>query len=38
VSEWIAGMMKKASKGSWTATVSAAGNILCEAISKYYGL
>lgn len=37
VSVWISGMIKKAAEGSWNVTVGAAGNLLAEVISKYYG-
>ena len=37
VSSWIAGMMKKAADGSWGVGIGAAGNLLAQAISKYYG-
>lgn len=38
VSSWIANMMKKAAEGSWAIGLKAAGNLLAQAISKYYGL
>lgn len=38
VSSWIAGMIKKAANGSWNIGVGAAGNLLAQVISKYYGL
>lgn len=38
VSEWIAGMMKKAADGSWKVGFAVAGDLLAKAISKYYGL
>jgi hypothetical protein len=38
VSAWISGMIKKAAEGGWSLTVGAAGNLLADAISKYYGL
>jgi hypothetical protein len=38
VSNWIAGMMKKAAQGTWQIGIGAAGKLLAEAISKYYGL
>lgn len=38
VSGWIAKMVGKAASGSWDIGVGAAGNLLAEAISKYYGL
>ncbi len=38
VSQWIAGMMHKAAQGSWQIGIGAAGKLLAEVISKYYGL
>jgi len=38
VSSWIAKMMKKAADGSWDIAVGAAGNLLAQAIARYYGL
>jgi hypothetical protein len=38
VSAWIAKMMTKAAEGSWKIGLGAAGNLLAQAISKYYGL
>ncbi len=38
VSSWIANMTKKAADGSWTIGLQVAGNLLYQAISKYYGL
>ena len=38
VSSWIAGMMKKASEGTWSVGIAAAGNLLAKIISEYYGL
>jgi hypothetical protein len=38
VSAWISKMMGKAAEGSWNISLSAAGNILSEIISKFYGL
>jgi len=38
VSDWIAGMMRKAAQGSWKVGLSVAGNLLAKAISRYYGL
>ncbi|MGR3173186.1 MAG: AbiTii domain-containing protein [Candidatus Scalindua sp.] len=38
VSSWVANMMKKAADGSWTIGLQTAGNLLYQAISKYYGL
>ena len=37
VASWIAGMMKKASEGSWNVGIAVAGNLLSEVLSKYYG-
>ena len=38
VSSWIAGMMKKASEGTWSVGIATAGNLLAKIISEYYGL
>ncbi len=38
VSSWIAKMIRKAADGSWKISLGAAGNLLAQAISKYYGL
>lgn len=38
VASWIAKMMQKAADGSWGIGISAAGNLLAQAIAKYYGL
>jgi hypothetical protein len=38
VSSWVANMTKKAADGSWTIGLQVAGNLLYQAISKYYGL
>lgn len=38
VSAWIAKMMEKAAEGSWKIGLGAAGNLLAQAISQYYGL
>ena len=38
VSSWIAGMMKKASEGTWGVGIAAAGNILAKILLKFYGL
>lgn len=38
VSAWIAKMVKKAAEGSWGVGVGAAGTLLAQALSKYYGL
>ncbi len=38
VSAWISKMKQKASEGSWSITVGAAGKLLADAISRYYGL
>jgi len=37
VSAWIAGMVNKAADGSWNVGIGAAGNLLAQAISQYYG-
>lgn len=37
VVSWIEKMKKKAIDGSWNISLGAAGNLLAEAISKYYG-
>ncbi len=37
VSNWISRMIKKAAEGTWAITVSAAGNLLSQVISNYYG-
>ena len=36
VSSWIAGMMKKASEGTWNIGIGAAGQLLANVISKFY--
>ncbi len=38
VSAWISGMVRKACEGTWGIAVGAAGKLLAEAISRYYGL
>lgn len=38
VSSWIAKMLGKAANGSWKIGLGAAGNLLAQAISKFYGL
>ncbi len=38
VSSWVGKMMQKAADGSWGIGVGAAGNLLAQAIAKYYGL
>lgn len=38
VSSWIAAMIKRAAGGSWGIGVRAAGNLLAQAIAKFYGL
>lgn len=38
VSAWIARMMGKAAEGTWDISLGAAGNLLAQAIAKYYGL
>ena len=37
VTFWISGMIKKASEGTWNIGIGAAGNLLAETLSKYYG-
>ena len=37
VSSWIAGMMQKASEGSWSIALATGANLLSNALSKYYG-
>ena len=38
VSDWIGKMIGKSASGSWDIGVSAAGTLLAESISKFYGL
>ena len=38
VSAWIAAMIQKAADGSWNIGIGAAGTLLADAISRYYGL
>jgi hypothetical protein len=38
VSSWIGRMLTKSANGSWQVGIAAAGNLLSEAIGKYYGL
>lgn len=38
VSSWIEKMKQKAADGSWNIGVGAAGNMLADAISKYFGV
>lgn len=38
VSTWIAKMLDKAASGAWKIASGAAGSLLAQAISKYYGL
>jgi len=38
VSAWVGKMMGKASDGTWSISIAAAGNLLSTAISKYYGI
>jgi hypothetical protein len=38
VSSWIGNMVAKATTGGWQIGVGAAGNLLAQAIAKYYGL
>jgi hypothetical protein len=38
VASWIAKMVGKAADGGWNISLGAVGNLLAQAISKYYGL
>jgi AbiTii len=38
VSSWVGKMVGKAAAGSWNIGLGAAGNLLAQAIAKYYGL
>jgi hypothetical protein len=38
VSSWIGTMIEKAASGGWGIGIGAAGNLLSQAIAKYYGL
>jgi AbiTii len=38
VANWIAKMVGKAATGGWSISLGAAGNLLAQAITKYYGL
>ena len=38
VSSWIARMMRKASDGTWNIGIGAAGELLADVISRFYGL
>lgn len=38
VSGWVGKMIGKASSGSWSISIGAAGNLLAAAISKFYGM
>lgn len=38
VSSWVGRMLGKAAQGAWKIGVGAAGNLLAQAIAKYYGL
>ena len=38
VSSWMGRMLTKAANGSWQVSAAAAGNLLAQAISTYYGL
>ncbi len=38
VSSWIGNMIKKAAEGSWAIGLETAGNLLAQAIARYYGL
>lgn len=37
VSSWIGRMVQKAAEGGWEVTLTAAGTLLAQAISRYYG-
>ena len=38
VSQWIGKMLQKAAGGTWEIGLAAAGNLLSDAISRFYGL
>jgi hypothetical protein len=38
ISAWLGKMVAKAAEGSWNTSIAAAGNLLAQAIMKYYGL
>jgi len=38
VSSWVAKMIKKAAQGTWQVGISAAGKLLADGISRYYGM
>jgi AbiTii len=38
VSQWMGKMLQKAASGAWEISLVAAGNLLSEAINRYYGL
>lgn len=38
VSGWIGKMARKSAEGSWNVGIATAGNLLSQAISKFYGL
>lgn len=38
VSSWIAKMVQKAADGGWSVGVGAAGSLLAQAVTKFYGL
>ena len=38
VSNWIAKMVGKAASGGWNLSLGAAGNLLAQLVSRYYGL
>lgn len=38
VSSWIGKMMQKAASGGWEISIAVAGQLLAEAISRYYGI
>ncbi|MDD2716155.1 MAG: hypothetical protein PHW04_09690 [Candidatus Wallbacteria bacterium] len=37
VTDWICNMMKKAADGTWKVSLTVAGNVLTQAVMKYYG-
>lgn len=38
VSSWVSKMIRKSCEGSWGVAIGAAGKLLADAISRYYGL
>ncbi len=38
VSAWVGSMLGKAASGAWNIGIAAAGNLLSNAVSRYYGL